>query len=234
MKKKYVVIAVSVLIIALIVAFGQIFTVRDISVVFHNKTGLTDEADILKVAGITYKKNIFNVKEGEIKQKIASNFTDRSIVVTNVVREFPDKVVIYVKERVPIFRMQTYSSEGTAYVATDKDFQRNAVQKEGENSVKLIEVTGYEVRETFDVKECIALREVAYALIGEGMSEEALPYFIEKINFSGDALEITLAETKAVLRVKMTTATADTAKLYKKYIATPAAERYGAIFDAEK
>lgn len=231
MKKKYIIVSICVVIIALIAVCGQVFTVRNISVVFYNKTGLADEADILAASGLDSRNNIFNVKEGEIKRKITAAFPDNSIVVTNVERKFPDEVVIYVKERTPIFKIEVNSSsEEKSFVATDKDFQRGKIQKEDElASLKLIAVTGYVVIDSFDVKECVALRNVAKALINKNMSEEALPYFIENINITADELQIKLAETGAVMYVDMAQAADETAALYDRYLAMDYSARNNAV-----
>lgn len=230
MKKKYVVIAICVLVVAAIVACGQIFTVRDISVVFYNRTGMANEADILEASGLTNRNNIFNVKEKDIKNKIADAFPDNSILVTNVERQFPDKIVLYVRERTLVFKLDVYSSSGeNKCVLTDKDFQRGNILSEDEVSQKLIEVKGCVVHETFDIKECVALREIAKALVNNGVSEEALPYFIDTIEIVDDMLTITLAETNATLSVEMNSAYEQTAILYKEYIELTYSERNNAV-----
>lgn len=235
MKKKYIIISICVVIIALIAVCGQVFTVRNIGVVFYNKTGLADEADILAASGLDSRNNIFNVKESEIKRKISAAFPDNSIVVTNVERRFPDEVVIYVKERTPVFKIEVNSSsEEKSFVATDKDFQRGKIQKEDElASLKLITVTGYVVNDSFDVKECVALRNIAKALTDKNMSEEALPYFIESVDVSGDELTIKLAETGALLYVDIDKAEEETADLYCRYLDMDYSARNNAVLRVE-
>lgn len=229
MKKKYIIILASVLVIAIIVACGQIFTVRSVSVVFHNKTALADEAGVLAASGLSGHNNIFNIKEREIKSRVASAYPDRSVVVTNIVRNFPNEVVLYVKERIPIFKLKVYSAEGDdKYVPTDKDFQRGNVSDGGEINAVLIEVNGFEVHETFDVKECVQLRTVANALIKSGLAEESLAYFIESATFSDGALSFLLRETQARLTFLTDVTAEKTALLYARYIALDEQSRYGA------
>ena len=230
MKKKYFVVIASLIIIVLIVAFGLVFNVRDVSVVFTNKTVYASETDILNAAGNIYKKNIFSINETEIKRSIAATFDDNSIFVTNIVRSFPDKVTIYVKERIPVFKMSVYTSDGDDFVAADKDFQRQKIQKETEFSHKLIDVTGYVVRDTFNVKECIALRNLALQFIDLEISEEALPYFIKEIHFEDNFMQVRIAETNAILFINIDNVREETTTLYNRYINTDFTARVDAIF----
>lgn len=229
MKKKYVITALCLIVIALVIACGQIFTVRSISVVFFNKTGICDEAEVLQASKLAYKSNIFNVKEKAIIKNVAEAFPDNSIAVISVERKFPDKVIINVKERVPVFKIKVNSQTDDDYVATDKDFQRGTIKKESEITARLIEVDGFEVKESFDVKECIALRAFASSLVSAGLSEEALPYFVERISINGDSLEIKLCSSGAVMHVGTDKTSEETTKLYKEYLSMSISERKGAV-----
>ena len=235
MKKKYILIIASLLVIALIVACGQIFTVRHVSIVFLNKTALADEAGILEASGLNKQKNIFNLKETEIKEKVSAFFDDNSIVVTDIERIFPNEVVVYVKERIPVFCLKVYSAEGKQlYVPTDKDFQRGKIyeaQELSQNNYLLINVTGFEVYETFDVKECIYLRTMANALIDKNIEEEALPQLIETVSIDDDALTLTLRETKAKWVISQSNVKEDIYSTYDEYVALSYPDRFGAVID---
>ncbi len=230
MKKKYVIIALSLIVIALIIAFGQVFTVRSIDVVFENKSGLSNEGDILSASGISDNKNIFNVKESDIKKNVSSHFDDNSIVVTNVVREFPNKIVIHVKERMPIFLIKVYSAEGEdRYVATDKDFQRGKIQKKEDIDIRLVEVVGYEVYDSFNVIECIALRNMVKGFISQGIQEEAIPYFLDTVRIENEQLCITLFDG-AEMYVGFDHVQDDIAVMYNNYLSTEVSSRKNAVF----
>lgn len=229
MKKKYFLIIISVIIVAAILAGGQIFTVRHVSVVFHNKTGVATEADILDAAGLDYHNNIFGINEKEIKRRIAAAYADNSIAVTDIERSFPDTVTIYVKERVPIFLIKVESEEGNKFVPTDKDFQRGTVRTLGEIDDTLIKVTGFEISETFDVKECIILRKIANTLIGRDLAEEALPYFISEINFNENVVTVTVNGTGAKLMLSADATADEIVSVYNKYLALSNAERAGSV-----
>lgn len=235
MKKKYILIIASILVIALIVACGQIFTVRHVSVVFLNKTGLADESGILEASGLNKQKNIFNIKESEIKEKVAASFDDNSIVVTDIERVFPNEVVVYVKERIPVFCLKVYSAEGKdLYVPTDKDFQRGKIysyEELAEKDYLLINITGFEVYETFDVKECVYLRTLANALTDKELEEEALPQLIESIAFGEGVLTVTLRGTAAKWTISEDDVKGDVYSAYDAYVALSDEDRYGAVID---
>lgn len=230
MKKKYILIIASIVVIALIVACGQIFTVRNVSVVFYNKTGLADEAGVLKASGLSGHNNIFNVKESDVKSRVANAYPDRSVVVTNIVRNFPDKVTIYVKERVPIFKIPVYSADGEdKFVPTDKDFQRGNIQNGESIDALLVEIKGFLVHETFDVKECVQLRALANALIKKEIEEDALPYFLSEVTFDNGNLNVLIRETNAMFIISADKVAEQTAILYDNYLALDASSRYGAV-----
>lgn len=233
MKKKYVLIALSVIVIGLIVACGQMFTVRHVSVVFDNKTGLADENGVLKATGLNGRNNIFNIKESDLKKNIALAYPDNSIEVTNIERKFPNKIVIRVKERIPIFKIKVYSTVGgntDMYVPTDKDFQRGALQNaESIKDLMLIEVSNFGVYETFDVQECKDMHTLVKALLDMSFEEEALPYFIQIIDFSEGYINVMLRETNAIISISPENIVDDTRVLFKRYLSLNPAGRYGVV-----
>ena len=231
MKKKYIVIIISLLIVSAILIGGQIFTVRHVSVVFYNKTGLTSESEVIEVSGLNTRNNIFSVNEKEIKAKIAAKYDDNSIAVTNIVRSFPNKVTIYVKERIPMFLIKVASEGGDKYVPTDKDFQRGKVTTLDEIDYTLIKVTGFEVAETFDVKECVLLRRIAKGFISAGLAEEAVPYFISEISFAESDVTVTIRESGAVMHFNMDSTAEDVKKAYDDYLALSYEQRNGAVLN---
>lgn len=235
MKKKYVLIALSVLVVAAIVVCGQLFTVRHVSVVFYNKTGIADEADVISAAGLGGRNNIFNIKEADLKKNVAEAYPDNSIVVTDIVRNFPNKLTIYAKERIPIFKIKVYSASAEGndrYVPTDKDFQRGTVQHEADISFQLITVTGFEVHETFDVKECVQLRNLVNTLIDEKIDEEALPYLISSINFEDGFLIVNFRGTGSVMKISSNAVAEQTRQLFNEYLSYDFDQRFNLMLVA--
>ena len=230
MKKGIVITAICLVVVLAFLVGGQIFTVRHVNVVFNNKTGLTTESEILSAVGLDKNNNIFSINERSLKKKVTDRFTDNSIVISDVVRSFPDTVTLYVRERAPVFLLKVYSPTGDErYVPTDKDFQRGTVYEASDISpdLKLIEVEGFEVVDTFDVPQLTLLRSIANLFLSFGLEESALPYFIDKVVYEESSLSVVLASgARFVIN-----ATADAVKdVYDEYVALPEAQRFNKIF----
>lgn len=218
MKNKIIIIAISLIIVTALIVCGNVFAVDRVEVVFDNKTDITSEYDILKAAGISQSTIIFNIKESDIKSKISKQYKDNSIVVTNVERVFPNKVKIYVKERVLIYKLSVYSQTGeNEYVPTDKDFQRGVMYQNIDNLL-LINVKNFVVKDTFNLEECYQLREFAQALIDLGISEDALPYFVESIEFADSFLEVRLRNSSGMLTISRSEIKQEVSLLYSQYL----------------
>lgn len=218
MKKKIIIIAISLIIVTALIVCGNVFAVDRVEVVFDNKTDITSEYDILKTAGISQSTIIFNIKESDIKSKISKQYKDNSIVVTNVERVFPNKVKIYVRERVLIYKLNVYSQTGeNEYVPTDKDFQRG-VMNQNVDDLLLINVKNFVVKDTFNLEECYQLREFAQTLIDLGISEDALPYFVESIEFADSFLEVKLRNSSGMLTISRSDIKQEVSLLYSQYL----------------
>ncbi len=227
MKKVIVAVAVGLALVALIIAFGQIFTVRFVTVNFENGVSAADKQTILDLAGIEPNTNIFILDEKRTADKIEKGFDDNVIKVTNIVREFPNKVTINVRERIALFRIKATTADESGYVAADKNFQRTAIYSYEElKNEALIDVTGFTVQETYRTEECYALRDIADAFMECGIEEEALPYFLRSIEFSDSKIIIQLRTTNTKFYISDTADVSEAVKkVYANYAATDYAQR---------
>ena len=105
MKKAIIAIAIGLVLIAGIITFGQLFAVSYVSVEFVNNVICASEQEILEQANINTGTNIFVLDEDKIAKNIEKNYADSDIKVNNVIREFPNKVIIKVSERFPIYKI---------------------------------------------------------------------------------------------------------------------------------
>ena len=234
MKKGIIITSIFLVIIVALIVGGQIFTVRNVNVVFYNQTGVCTEAEIIDLVGLDRRSNIFSVNEREVKQKVAKAYADNTVYVTDVERSFPDTVTIYVKERPLIFKVKVYSPTGAdRYVPTDKDFQRGGVYDEGDPIFdrKLIEVKDFEVLTSFDTQEFVVLRAIVKIFLECGFEEEALPYFISSVAFTEYGLDMNVVGTDAVFRVGYDADKASLTAALAEYFALSESERVDKIID---
>lgn len=229
MRKKYIAIAISIVLIALIITFGQIFTVRNVLVEFKNETGIANESSILELADIGPNSNIFSLKESKIKSNI-NNYYSNSLVV-NIERTFPNTVIIHVKERLPMFLISAETDTYQGLIYTDKDFQRSGKSDEI-NTENLIKVNNYIVKNTFDTQECIALRAFTMALNDKGLEESAITALVETITVNEGNLTVNLRQNNAVFVINRSDVSLYTSQIYNTYLTLSIAERTGAILNS--
>lgn len=241
MKKAVIGIAVGLVIVAMIITFGQVFTVRYIGVEFENSVSSTDKQEIVSLADIDSTTNIFVLDENTIKQRIESAFPDNVIRVTDVVREFPNKVTIKVSERIAIYKIEAQTKEEKGFVAVDRNFQRNTIYATEEelNGMELVSVKGFTVNESFVTEECYALRDIANSILaysgeqGNSIPEEGIPYLIKEVVFDQNNITILLRSDDASLILDKTSDVAikdQVRYLLRSYLETSEKERDGKEF----
>lgn len=222
MKKVIIAATVGIVLIACIIVCGQMFTINFVNVEFVNGARTTTEQKILLLADIDTNTNIFVLNESALKKRIEDGYPDNSVKVTDVVREFPNKVTIKVTERVALYKIKASAGNIDGYVRTDRNFQRNVIYTYDEvKDDVLINVTGIELKDSFQTEECYALKNIANAFINCGIKEEALPYFIQEISFSDEKIFINLrtSDTKfAIDKTQNDDLNTAISSIYKKYV----------------
>ncbi len=215
-------------VLAAIVFFGVFFTVKDITVRYDNDVRSVDKQAILSVIDIDAQTNIFSVDEKKIKQKIETAFPDNSIEVYQVVRTFPDKVTVVVRERVQLFKIRIKNTDN--YVAADKDFRRSAAHSESDLAdIDLIVVRGFDIIDSFAVDGCYQLKDFANALISFGFSVDSLTTFVNSIDFSEDKMLVTIFDG-ATFSISRDNVQASVVTCLEAYLALPYEQRAGRTF----
>lgn len=202
MKKVIIAATVGIVLIACIIVCGQMFTINFVNVEFVNGVQTTTEQKILLLADIDTNTNIFVLNESALKKRIEDGYPDNSVKVTDVVREFPNKVTIKVMERVALFKIKASAGNLNGYACTDRNFQRNVIYSYDDlKDDVLINVIGIELKDSFQTDECYILKNIVNAFIDCGIKEEALPYFIQEITFLAEKISINLrmSDTKFVI-----------------------------------
>lgn len=202
MKKTVIAVVVGLVIVGLIIAFGQIFTVRYINVEFENAVSATSKEEILSIADIDTHTNIFVMDEKALAKKIENAFEDNVVSVDNIVRHFPNTVTINVSERIALFKIPARVGGKTGYVSVDKNFQRTEIyQEDALQDEVLIDIRGVEITSSYNIDECIALKNIADTLLTIGFKEESIPYLIRTIEFTGDDMTVVLRTDGAILKI---------------------------------
>ena len=120
MKKVIIAVAIGLVFVALIITFGQVFTVRYVSVEFVNSVSSATKQQIINLADIDTHTNIFVIDETKIASAIENEFDDNAIRVSDIVREFPNKVVIRISERLALYKIEAETDENEKNESIDK------------------------------------------------------------------------------------------------------------------
>lgn len=230
MKKKYIAIIIAVVILVAIFTFGQVFTVKTVDVVFENDTAVATDAQIVNLAGVEHDKNIFSFKEDDVIELINEKYNNALKV--SIERIFPNKVIIKIKERIPMFVLEVNNANYSGFIATDKDFQRTD-KIDTESMDNLILIRGYTVKSSFDTEQCRNIRILANTLIDAGMKYEAVSVFIDQIYFNGSEMVVQIAQYDAQWTINGDGDVTEQAKsVYKQFLNTSPVDRIGRIFIA--
>jgi hypothetical protein len=233
-KAKYAGIISGLCLVAIILAFGQVFSIAKIDV-FYEKAPLQAKTDqIIEASGIKPRANIFTVDEKAAAKKVEAYYSDGSVDVTDIERIFPNKVLIYVKELVPVFAIPV-KGDPACIVVTDENFIRNQIYSADFNEYdNIIKVSGFTVENTFNTSNIIKLKEIRKAFGELGIREEALVAFIEEIVYEDNLARIYLRNyDRACLVVNIAeneNIGAGVKEKYQKFLDTQIAQRYSALF----
>lgn len=201
MKGKHIAVIASILIFALIITMGRLFLVRSVEISFDRQPVYVNEADIVSASNIKFSSNIFSINESEIKKNVSNFYGDNSVSVIDVERVFPNKVIIYAKERFPILFVKTVDGR---YIPTDIDFQLNKVAAEDFDGQALIAVSGIEVDLGFNATEFREIRKMLCSFLACGLKAEGLAVFFEEIKVSSESYTFLLREGGSAFEITRT------------------------------
>lgn len=231
MKKRIATILIALAIVVAIVVFGQIFNLDSVSVRFENFSTISEE-EIISKSGVSEGQNIFVLSDKTIKTNVESAYSDRSVAVTDVEKIFPNKLVLTVRIRKPVFLFEVIDDDRV--VPTDVDFQLN--RKQDANSVDsdaLIKVKGLKVDATFDLEPFKSLRRASKAFIANGFTEASLVSFFSEAEYASDKISFTLrnfGDSKIVVSIEDSSDDAilrEVGLLLEKFYSIPEGERLG-------
>lgn len=233
MKKSIFAILIALAIVAGIVVFGQIFNLDSVSVRFENFSTVSEE-EIISKSGVSAGQNIFVLSDKTIKTNVESAYPDHSVAVTDVEKIFPNKLVLRVRIRKPVFVFEAVDDERV--VPTDMDFQLNRLKDANTvDSDALIRVNGLKVDGSFDLEPFKNLRRASKAFIANGFTEASFLSFFSAIDYASDKISFTLRNFQgSEIVVSIVNASDDAmllevGRLLEKFYSIPEAERTGII-----
>lgn len=143
----------SVLIIAVSLAFvlrATVFTIRFVRVVgLHNFSW----QEVAASAGITSSSNYFGLREEKISDNINAN---RYLVYERMQKVFPNTVILYVKERRPVARINYI---GVSYVMADDGLILGSTRQSAPDSASLMSISGLALRDIREGKLPVSTKE---------------------------------------------------------------------------
>lgn len=184
-KKAALGIAIGMLLIAVVIIFGRVFLVKTVVEKYDFEPIYHKAGDVTAVSGITFDTGILGLNENKITALIEASFEDNSIDVTDIERVFPNKVILKLRERVPILAVKNQSGK---ICAADIDFQLNKTISSAE-AERLIEVIGISVNSTFNIEVFRELRESLKGITGNGIPDYALNELLESVTVTENSFE---------------------------------------------
>ncbi len=231
MKKSIIAILIALAIVAGIVVFGQIFNLDTVSVRFENFSSVSEE-EIISKSGVSAGQNIFVLSDKTIKTNVEAAYPDHSVAVTDVEKIFPNKLVLTVRIRKPVFMFEAVDDERV--VPTDMDFQLNKLKDA--NSVDfnaLIRVNGLKVDGSFDLEPFKNLRRASKAFIANGFTEASFLSFFSAVDYASDKISFILRDfddSRIVVSLENASDDAmliEVGRLMDKFYSIPESERTG-------
>lgn len=190
MKKRYLSVAIGLIIVAVITIFGNICKVNKVEVEFEKEPVFVDAVEIFENSKIKMGSSILSLNENVVKKNVMESYEENLIAVTDIVRVFPNKIIIYCVEHTPMVAVNVKGENGV-YAIADGDFQLDKkVAKEEVDLSSLILIEGVEVDDTYNTSTFQIINKVFKAFEEEGLDYNAQAKFISRLTFGVGSLTI--------------------------------------------
>lgn len=205
MTKKHVVLIVGLVLIAAIALInGLLFRVKTVTVDFDTETSIQAEEGeaekIIAASGIKKGKNIFGVSESRMIKNI--NAALPGVRVVNIERIFPNRIVIHVSKRVPVYLIKyRNTSDAAKYVVVDGDMVVLGFYDEEPDEQSFVFVDGFELVGKYTIetgrtlpvefgKSIYYLQNVAAGLYNCKLTPAQFIAFIKKVKFENGIIDL--------------------------------------------
>lgn len=212
MKKRYLSVAIGLIIVAVITIFGNICKIRKVEVEFEKEPLSVSAVEIFDESQIKMGSSILSLNENVVKKNIMGSYSDNLVAVTDIVRVFPNKVIIYCTEHTPMVAVPV-KGDDTTFAIADVDFQLDKkVNKSEVDLDSIILIEGVEVGETYNTETFKIINQVFKAFEQEGLDYNAQIKFLSTLKFGsgtialvtrdGATLNVDYTATEVALSVK--------------------------------
>lgn len=206
MTKKHVVLIVGLVLIAAIALInGLLFRVKTVTVDFDTETSIQAEEGeaekIIAASGIKKGKNIFGVSESRMIKNI--NAALPGVRVVNIERIFPNRIVIHVSKRVPVYLMKyrQNTSDAAKYVVVDGDMVVLGFYDDKPDKQSFVFVDGFELVGKYTIetgrmlpvefgKSIYYLQNVAAGFYNCKLTPAQFIAFIKKVKFENGIIDL--------------------------------------------
>lgn len=190
MKKRYLSVVIGLIIVAVITIFGNICKVNKVEVEFEKEPVFVDAVEIFENSKIKMGSSILSLNENVVKKNVMESYEENLIAVTDIVRVFPNKIIIYCVEHTPMVAVNVKGESGV-YAIADGDFQLDKkVAKEEADLSSLILIEGVEVDDTYNTSTFQIINKVFKAFEEEGLDYKAQAKFISTLTFGVGSITI--------------------------------------------
>jgi len=219
MKRRYLSVIIGLIIVMVIAIFGNICKISKVEVAFEKDPVSCSAVEIFEKSQIKMGSSILSLNENIVKKNVMDSYSENLVAVTDIVRVFPNKVVIYCVEHVPMVAVGV-KGENDVYAVADGDFQLDKkLQKSDVDLDDLILIKGVEVDDTYNTPTFKIINEVFKALENEGLDYNAQAKFISTLTFGVGEVVLTTRDGNTLNVSYGTEGVAESVKnAYKTYI----------------
>ena len=189
-------IAFILIVITIVLLACTVFIVREVTVESDVSSNLLDEESIVESSGLTIGRSIISISKEKVKNSIEKD--NPYVEVLNIVRIFPNKVIVKVTVRTGVMVIESSTHENVALIDTSMKVLKVVTAAEASSFDATI-VKGV----TFDIPEGgvdsligsrLTLNNAAYDAIFSEIAEFTANYDLQGQSFSTLFKEITFTE----------------------------------------
>ncbi len=184
MKRRYISVAIGLVIVIAVAVFGNLLKIGKVEVAFEKAPVSATAEEIYDNSTIILGDSILSLNENVVKRNIMNSYEDNSIAVTDIVRVFPNKIIIYCIEHVPTCLVER-KDDNDVYAVADGDFQLNKVVRKKDVDVDdYILIEGVVVEDSYNTPQFKTLNKVFRTIDKEGLILAEQPKIFSKVLYS--------------------------------------------------